>query len=521
VNGAYIFKFFFQFIGALPIVAIYYLSREYVSDMIAYLAGFLYISFPTFMTDMAFLNRQGTAFLFFGVLLFVMFGTEYFSNRSRYTLLFLLGIGMVLSHYSTSYVAVTLFIIGYIINRVARFFFTATWPKWFARFTDRFKNKEIYQRQVLLSFPYIIFLLGTIILWSAVITKTASNVSDTLGQIWVNIQHPFSNEDHSGIDKYSLVKLQNASPQQRFTQFVKENTQTAQATETPKNLFPPSITKNYPTTLSSEPLVPLTSVGKNVQSTLHINLTSFYNQSKQTYATIMQVLLLIGLMGAGLGYSFRKNILRNIPAEYLSLSAAGIIIMAGQTILPSSAVDYGLLRLFQQNLILLTLLITLVPIAAISFLIRWSKAVLVICGIGMLAFFLVFSGFVPQVTGGGRALLPLNNYGFYYDAYYTHTQEIVSIAWMVKNTDPETTVQSDHYFSAVKVLSYSNIGTLIGLLPETTQRSSYVYLNYTNVKNQNVIAYIDGNVVYYHFPLNFLQDDKSLIYNNGGSEIYQ
>ena len=41
VNPDYIFKFFMQFIGALPVVLVYYLSKEYTSEAIAFLAGFV------------------------------------------------------------------------------------------------------------------------------------------------------------------------------------------------------------------------------------------------------------------------------------------------------------------------------------------------------------------------------------------------------------------------------------------------------------------------------------------------
>src|SRR5581483_5286479 len=118
VNGAYLFKFFMQFIGALPIVLVYYLAKEYVSEAVAFLCGFLYLSFPSFMVDMAFLNRQGIAFVFFSALLFVMLTADYFDKRTRTVLLLLLGTGVVLSHYSTAYVAMGLFAIAYVVNQI-------------------------------------------------------------------------------------------------------------------------------------------------------------------------------------------------------------------------------------------------------------------------------------------------------------------------------------------------------------------------------------------------------------------
>ena len=234
----------------------------------------------------------------------------------------------------------------------------------------------------------------------------------------------------------------------------------------------------------------------------------------------MQFLLLIGLAGLALGYSFKKNLLHHVPAEYIALSMSGIFILVGQTILPSNTVDYGLLRLFQQNLIFLGLPIILGLLSLSWILFRSHRKQLLSCGIILLFFFAILSGLIPEWTGGGRPALPLNNSGFYYDAYYTHAETTASIAWLGQNANREIPVQSDYYFSGVKLLSLGNIGVLPGILPETIQRKSYVYLDYNNVKTGTIIEYAGPDVVYYFLPLKFLQENKSLIYNNGGSEIY-
>jgi uncharacterized membrane protein len=71
------------------------------------------------------------------------------------------------------------------------------------------------------------------------------------------------------------------------------------------------------------------------------------------------------------------------------------------------------------------------------------------------------------------------------------------------------------------MIAYSNIAPVVGLYPETIQRDSYVYLDYNNVTTQTVIQDVGGDLLYYHFPLEFLNSNKNLIYNNGGSEIFR
>ena len=143
-----------------------------------------------------------------------------------------------------------------------------------------------------------------------------------------------------------------------------------------------------------------------------------------------------------------------------------------------------------------------------------------LCSGILLFFFAILSGLIPQLTGGARPPLPLDSYGFYYDAYYTHAQEINSINWVTKYIPGGAPIQSDYYFSSTRILTYSNIAPLTQLYPETIETNSYVYLDYNNVKTQTVVDDISGNIFYYHFPVSFLDNNKNLIYNNGGSEIY-
>src|ERR1035441_2621063 len=64
VDDPYVYKFFFQLIFALCPVLVYAIARRYWSGSISVLAVVYFIGFPTFFTDMSFLNRQEIAFVF-------------------------------------------------------------------------------------------------------------------------------------------------------------------------------------------------------------------------------------------------------------------------------------------------------------------------------------------------------------------------------------------------------------------------------------------------------------------------
>lgn len=519
VSTAYIFKFFIQFIGALPVVMVYYLSKEYVSEKVAFLSGFLYITFPTFLVDMAFLNRQGIAFLFFGAMLFILFTTEYISGWKRHLALFLFAMGVILSHYSTSYVTIALLVGTYIITKILRFLGNAKRPEWFFKLTNGLGNKEVYEKPILLRLPFVIGFIALMFLWSGVITKTSTSFTSTVEQIIISLENPFSIAQQTGPAKYSLVVSQQPTPQELFNQFLQSSIQQQNVLQDPSAFYPLSVTESYSTVALPESLAPLSPFGTRLQTFLHVNLGNIYNDLKQVYAKILQILLLVGLIGLIVGYSFKKNILRNVPVEYLALSISGIGVLVGQTVLPGSAVDYGLLRLFQQNLIFLSLPIILGFFCIFSLITKDHKKQLALCTGILLFFYLILSGFFPQFTGGGRAPLSLDNYGLYY-SYYTHAQEVYSSQWLAENGNLNLPIQAA-LFSDIKMLAYGHLEASIEVLPETTKKESYVYLNYENVKTGNILEVINGDVIYYHFPMEFLDQNKNLIYNNGGSEIYR
>ncbi|MDO8741960.1 MAG: DUF2206 domain-containing protein [bacterium] len=520
VNPEYILKFFMQFIGALPVVMLYYLAKEYVSVVVAFLIGLLYVTFPTSMIDMAFLNRQGVAFLFYGAMIFTLLTTEYFSGRQRMFALFVFGTGMILSHYSTSYIAVPVLIAAYVINRILRIFVLAKWPHWLAILTSKLGNRDIYQRPILIPLSFVIGLSCIMLVWSTLVTKTSSNLYNTLQQIVVAIEHPFESDGYSGPARYSFLQSKQKTPDELLGEFMEKGVKNMKNHDQ-SDFYPLRLTERYKTVAVPEVLEPVTPLGEKIGAALHIDLTSFLDGVKQTYAKITQLFLLIGLAVIFFSLSSKGNILsRGIPVEYLALSIAGILVMVGQTVLPASAIEYGLLRLFQQNLILLALPIIAGFFYLTAFVIHDHKRQLMFCTVFLVGFFVFLSGLIPQLTGGGRPLLALNNYGLYYDSYYMHPEEVFAMDWTTQYLDPHLPLQAAH-FSDIKMVAYGKIQPHIELLPETTRRRAYVYLNFFNVRESIIIETIGGDVLYYYFPLKFLEQNKNLIYSNGGSAIYR
>ena len=95
------------------------------------------------------------------------------------------------------------------------------------------------------------------------------------------------------------------------------------------------------------------------------------------------------------------------------------------TILPNLSVDYGVLRAFQEALILIA---PVLVVGSLTLSAPWGKrghqewrrrCVSVI--------FFSTTGLLPQILGGYPPQLSLNNTGTYYDLYYVHPQEVAAV----------------------------------------------------------------------------------------------
>src|SRR3978361_780245 len=108
-------------------------------------------------------------------MVFVLLNEEYFSEKVKMLTLFLLGTGMVFSHYSTSYIAIPLLIATYIINKLMRFIVRVKRPQWFTKLTAKIGNREMYEKPSSLKLIFVIGMLVIMVVWSTFITKTSTS----------------------------------------------------------------------------------------------------------------------------------------------------------------------------------------------------------------------------------------------------------------------------------------------------------------------------------------------------------
>lgn len=513
INDFYIYKALYQFIFSFSILGTYLFIKKFINSFLAFLGTFAIVSLPTFMTDMPMLNRQEIALFFFALLLNTLF-TNSFSTKKKWFLFLLFGFGLMFSHYSTTYLTVGLFIataFAYLFLKII------TIHKRVKHITNKIDNKlGIVDNKPNLHIGMALILLMATVVWNVNITNTATGIIATFSDAGKAISSKKVDTAKSDPAAYGL--LANKAPSKKMLLDKYINTQSAFVRKFNDEgaFIKKNIVSRYEINNDSQIKLPLTSLGHTLTK-FHINAFTLNNELKQLYAKVIQIFIIIGFIAM----FFYKKHLKTLEKEYLILAVIFFGILVLQVILPSGSINYGILRLFQQGLILFAIPLLMGAFFIFGIFNKIHQSIKIyLTSFVFVFFFLYLSGFIPTVTGGYYPQLNLSNAGFYYDAYYTHTQDIKAMDWMSKNFDKKTPVQSD-WFALKKIHTYEGFYSIDGLIPSVIRRNSYVYLSVSNLKTGNVIIYANGAPLYYKLPQEFFNENKNLIYDNGGSKIYR
>jgi uncharacterized membrane protein len=497
----YVYKVLFQAMFALVPVVLYQLLARFWPRRSAFLGALAFLTFPTFLTDMPMLCRQEMAFLYFGLMLFTLLNDK-LSRRVRSGLVLLLGLGMILSHYSTSYVAVGIIIGAKVLELALRLASSRSQAKVDGTAASRVPGA--------LTWPIALALALGVYLWNSQLTATSDGIAKTIAGVTVSLPQLFDRTINTGESSYSLVG-KNLSSDQLFEQY---RANVDRARDLPaSSYYPDSVTEKYPLAPAQEQVAKTTPVG-HVISAARVSPYVVFDAMKSGYAKLIQVLLILGL-----GIMLVRSKLSRLPLQYRLLGLAGMGMIVLEVLLPS-AINYGLLRLLQQSLMMLAPAIVL----ALYQIFKWLKFSptwrLRTTAALLLGFFAVNSGLLPAITGGYKPDLATANGGFYYAAYYTHADEIAGYQWLGQNAPKGSVVNADE-FARRKMITYDGIYARASLAPAAISQDAYVYLSYGDTVFNQVPFYYNGQLLYEQPPTKFLDDNKNLLYSNGGVEIYK
>ena len=174
VDDPYIYKVFFQLLFAACPVMVFTLARRYFSDRVAILAVAYFIGFPTFFTDLPFLNRQEMALLFVAAA-FLAMTNPLWRKRRRQLVLVAAAVGAGLCHYSSSYVLFGTLAVAWL----GQIIFARGWPPAWTRSDplDTPEGRWASATTRTVGLGCLAAILAVIVAWGGLATKTADGVT--------------------------------------------------------------------------------------------------------------------------------------------------------------------------------------------------------------------------------------------------------------------------------------------------------------------------------------------------------
>lgn len=506
INDPYIYKFWFQLLFALCPVFVYRISLRYTNSAMAIIAVMYFVAFPTFFTDMPYLNRQEIAYLF--VAACIMAATDQDVPRdTAHIRIGIFSVGVVLSHYSTAYVFLGTLMLGWIIYKLfAAFRFMrangrgAAWPK---------AKKLVLVPSI--NLINVLVMLAGIGLWNGLATHTVGGFGSVITQAIDSLRGGTGDKNNTSTDAVSL-----GSPAQVIEQYYKSTLNQPNATRIAEGYYTAAELAKYPLTPVSFPNMPVTSVGK-VADKFGINVATFNSLLRAGVSHLLQLFVVLGLFSA---FARARKNRSMLLTELIAIALGALIIVALQVVLPVLSADYGVLRAFQQALIAFGPLVAVGSLAIFRFLPpKWSpRAAFSIAFV----FFLSLVGVISQITGGYAGQLNLNNSGMYYELYYTQPQSVTALDWLqssIPSGKKQPVVDMDQ-FAYQELQTYTNLNIGNSVFPTLIQKDAYVFLGYQTIATGSDTLYVNENQGPYKYPVGLLNSSVNLVYSSNAARIY-
>lgn len=506
IDGTYAFKAAIPVLFAMCVPMVYLIGRRFTSRRIALFGAGYFVAFPTYFTDMPFLTRQEVAFVFLGALLLVATNPDMSRGRRRWLAL-VFAVGVIISHYSTTYVFIGVLAASWFVRLCA-----VALRRWRAR---RGRPSAPAMERPVFGPTFGACVVVLTVLWTGPITHTGGHLEETAAQVVSS----FSGAGVRSSDvAYNLFSTSKPSLTQRLADYRAETLQTRNEAGG-SAFYPVGQLDQYRTPIVGADPMPLTGLG-SVVAGLGIPVPTLNAAIRQVAARLLQVFVFVGLILVALG---RTRLLRPSP-EFFHLAAGSFLVVFSQVVLPSVSVSYGILRAFQQSLFVMGPFLVVGSV----FLFRWLRgraaeiAPVVVFGI----FFASLTGLLPQALGGYPPQLHLNNAGTYYNDFYLHPEERVAIEWLQDRLPAESQrqiqseVATDRYTFG-RVRDYAGLSAFNDIYPTLIRRNAYIFLGFGTTTEGRASLFYQGDVLTYRYPIELLDSVKSRVYSSGGASIYR
>ncbi len=483
VPALLVFKIIYPAISALFPVAVFFLARRVLCARWAFTAGALIVAQSAFGQELPAIARQETALVLFAAAVSAMLDAT-LRRRVQCPLVLVFTLALVVSHYSTTYVTITLLGLAVVLQWVTSWFRPVPRGSWG------------------MATALVAATIGAAI-WYGPVTHSYGNVS-----------HLVQAAQSQGADF-----LPNRSQEGLLAAYLDGNTVTPISAGQYARLVHGEYAKDKPY------VSPVTGAGSPAYA-LRASSTPTPPVKWPLAATVFgmgqvvaqQLLYLLGAAGA-LFLVFRRTV-PVIARQVALLAVATLLFLAAIRVSGTLATFYNADRALLQAMAFLAIPVSWC-LQAVAGLRKLQRACAVAGAAALVAvIFATGNGLVGAVVGGGTAT-NLANSGEDYEQFYVTSPELAAAAWLGTQAAPGQLVYADEY-GQLPLVSMTGIssGLLLDVTPQTLNNQAWVYASSTNVIDGRARASYDGHSVSYVFPSGFLNANYDLVYTNGTSEVY-
>lgn len=518
----WIFKFIYPFLFSLISIGLYKIFEERTGSKLAFLAAFFFIAYNGFsygwMVQMA---RQQIAEIFLVLLVWLMVDRKIPQNK-RKILYLLFGVGLIVSHYSVTYLFMfmllatitTLTLLGSNFGNIIN---TILLKLGFER---KYFGKYLQISNQTISLPLSLFFIGFIIVYYALTaeSKPIASLFDALKIVSGNVNslilqgsvHPMILLAAAGAGIILVVIFY------KIYRKISEDI-------SPESITPHSGLKNRIMKIRNmslrrkQLLIVLITVAVIIHIWWPFRYMNIVSINAQRVIHLSVYFIIVG---------FIMNIIKpkylHFTTEYNTFAIFNLVILACGLFIPAFRGQLSLQRIYEVTFVVLapfcviglyyicSATISLVKTAGFS---AKNSTIMKTIGIFMVLFFILNTGLI-DLELGQSSTLPLDNT---MDAPLFSQGEYAGVAWfnMYYTNDADDTVFSDA-FSNILLYWLNDIHTTNPKNMSDMEPGSYLFLRSHNIGHK---TFLYGSGKYIPITEGIEKSDK--IYDNGDSQIYK
>ncbi len=493
-----VFKAVYPFVFALFPVAVFLLATRVISRRFAYL-GTLFVVVQNYLfQQLPAIARQELALLLFVCLVAAMFDAR-LRRWSRGALIVLLGVGLVLSHYGTTYVAVAMFAFA-ILAELARRLVTLRPAPGSSRRLAR-DNAVLSAGRVGIA-PFVVALVVTAG-GAAIFDGAATDSTQNLSQFFSDLRH------------MGLSVLPNSGGKNLIEAYLSGNTDVRVSGEKFASITRSTYKKRtyiHPLPQAFSPanrVLTATVPGSTVKS--HVALRALNDEQ----VLVTQIAAVLAIVGAVLLWLRRSA--GDTARSIALLAVATLVVLVAIRFSGTAALAYNQGRAFLQAMVPLSVCLGWVLEQASMR--RWGRSLAAVSAVALGLVLVSTSGLSGPVVGGGS---PTNvaHSGEDFERFYFTQPELAAARWLNATAPAADIVQTDRYGALRLVDATGRTNAVFPVVtPTALDRNAWIYADTADFVGHRARGEQGNDFSVYVWP-SFVNRYWNLVYSNGSAAVY-